>query len=105
MKKKIREMIRKSIEDSERWRGGLGNGEAEEAARLTTPDRANRPVETTTVPGGKDCGRASEPLCRVIGFIPHFKGSSSPSFQPRKRNIPHCEEGANLKKIPPSKRP
>lgn len=69
----IREMIKLSIEDSERWRGGLGNGEAERNASEATPDRANRPVDKAELPGRKDKSRGTA-LCRVIGFIPLFKG-------------------------------
>lgn len=75
----IREMIRLSIEDSERWRGGLGNGEAERSASEVTPDRANRPVEKAGSPRGKDCSRITEPLCRVVGFIPPSREGSLPN--------------------------
>jgi len=71
MKRKmtIKEMIRQSIEDSERWRGGLGSGAAERNASEATPDRANRPVDQTPAEGTQTQRRATA-LCRVIGFIP-----------------------------------
>lgn len=65
----IREMIRKSIEDSERWRGGLGIGAAEKAARPTTPDRAYRPVDNTEQQARGNAW-IDEERCRIVGFLP-----------------------------------
>jgi hypothetical protein len=70
MKRNIREMVRLSIEDSERWRRGLGK---ESGTSPTTPERANRP-------GGNAVSAEDEELfqdlgpCRIVGFIPLFKG-------------------------------
>lgn len=68
----LREMILLSIEDSERWRGGLGNGAAERNASEATPDSGYRRVDQAGVEKGKNCGR-TESFCRVVGFIPLLK--------------------------------
>lgn len=72
---KIREMIRLSIEDSERWRGGLGNGETEGRQQgRPTPARADRPVDLSGKCGAEKVPRPGA-LCRVVGFIPISKGA------------------------------
>lgn len=69
----IREMIRRSIEDSERWRRGLGK---EMAARPATPERAYRPGGNAESPAVEEFYQEHEP-CRVVGFIPLSRGSNS----------------------------
>lgn len=75
MKPTIREMIKRAVESEVAQVGGLGNGEAKEAARPTTPDSGHRRVDTTTEPRGEDGSRTGT-YCRVIGYIPHFKGKA-----------------------------
>ena len=85
-------MIRLSIEDSERWRGGLGNGGAEEGHQgPTTPGSGHRRVDQAGALKGKDCSRSTRPLCRVIGFIPHLQGKVVDWFPSRKKILPLCE--------------
>lgn len=73
LKMKIREMIRLSIEDSERWRRGLGK---EMAARPATPERANRPGDNAESPAVEKFYQDNG-ICRVVGFIPFSRGSNS----------------------------
>lgn len=75
MKKTIREMIR-TAKPYKLLSGGLGNGEAEEAARLTTPDSGHRRVELAQEHRQAILDRASD-FCRVVGFIPLSRGSNS----------------------------
>lgn len=87
-------MIRLSIEDSERWRGGLGNGGAEEGHQgPTTPDSGNRRVDQAESEKWKDRGRITRALCRVVGFIPHLQGKVVDWFPSRKRILPLCDQG------------
>lgn len=65
----LREMIRRSVEDSERWRGGLGYGVAEWSASGTTPERANRPVDQPQ-PAARGQALKDNGICRLIGFVP-----------------------------------
>ena len=75
-RKKIKEMIRRSIEDSERWRGGLGIGETERSASGVTPDSGHRRVEQANA-GSREKGPMDENRCRLVGFIPLSRGSNS----------------------------
>lgn len=93
MKRSVQEMIQESIEASERWRGGLGTGAAEEAVRLTTPGSGYRRVDQAESGKGKDCGRITGAICRVVGYIPHLQGKVVDWFPSRKRILPLCEQG------------
>jgi len=64
--KSIREMIRQAIN------GGLGDGEAEKAARPTTPDSGHRRVEQLR-DGKRETPSQDNGICRVVGFIPFLK--------------------------------
>jgi hypothetical protein len=86
----LQEMIRLSIQDSERWRGGLGHGEAQEAARPTTPASGNRRVDKAESVEWKKRSRITKPLCRVVGYIPYLQGKVVDWFPSRKRIVPHC---------------
>jgi hypothetical protein len=59
--------------DKTRLRGGLGNGEAERSASVVTPDSGHRRVDLA---GATTCGQTlvDDEHCRLVGFIPFFKG-------------------------------
>jgi len=75
----ISELIRQSIEDSEKWREGNKPGSKTRsrtsgAVRGGSPERANRPEEPI-----RDSNESPRPgrigaMVRVIGYIPHLKG-------------------------------
>ena len=75
-RKKIKEMIRRSIEDSERWRGGLGIGETERSASGVTPDSGHRRVDKAEPETCSETWQDGK-LCRIVGYIPLSRGSNS----------------------------
>lgn len=97
MDEELREMIRLSIEDSERWRGEDKPGSKTRrairpAVRGGSPERPYRAEEVVAEsPRGKDRGRPSA-LVRVVGFIPHLQGNAVAGLPSRKRIVSHCEE-------------
>jgi hypothetical protein len=72
----LREMIRLSIEDSERWRGRRQEGR-KPADRGASPERPYRAEEQLKGPDREMSHSRKEDRCRVIGFIPLSKGSNS----------------------------
>jgi hypothetical protein len=75
---KIQEMIRQSIEDSERWRGRRQEGR-KPADRGASPERPHRAEEQLPGPDREMNHSRKEIYCRVIGFIPHLKAAVNPS--------------------------